>query len=83
MVVGDLCTLSNVHNTNTNSISLLAALAMRPHGTPTKYTCLSSTLHFTLGVGEEVPCNLIQVVSNTPRGTSAFGGSITTFYEFA
>jgi hypothetical protein len=27
-------------------------------------------LHFTLNVGgEEVPCNLTQVVSNTPRGT--------------
>jgi hypothetical protein len=29
-----------------------------------------NTLHFTLNVGgEEVPCNLIQVVSNTPGGT--------------
>jgi hypothetical protein len=39
-------------------------------------------LHFTLSVGgEEVPCNLIQVVSNTPGGASAFGETITTFYE--
>ncbi len=41
-----------------------------------------NTLHFTLSVGgEEVPCNLTQVVSNTPGGTSAFGKTITTFYE--
>jgi len=40
-------------------------------------------LHFTLSVGgEEVPCNLIQVVSNTLGGTLAFGETITTFYEF-
>jgi hypothetical protein len=37
-------------------------------------------LHFTFNVGgEEVPCNLTQVVSITPQGTS----TITTFYEFA
>jgi len=30
-------------------------------------------LHFTFSVGgEEVPCNLTQIVSNTPRGTLAF-----------
>ncbi len=41
-----------------------------------------NTLHFTLSVGgEEVPCNLTQVVSNTPEGTLAFGETITTFYE--
>jgi hypothetical protein len=41
-------------------------------------------LHFTLNVGgEEVPCNLTQVVSDTPRGTSASGKIITTFYESA
>jgi len=40
-------------------------------------------LHFTLSVwGEEVPCNLIQVVSDTPGGTLAFGETIITFYEF-
>jgi hypothetical protein len=39
-------------------------------------------LHFTLSVGgEEVPCNLTQVVSNTPRGTLASEETITTFYE--
>jgi hypothetical protein len=39
-------------------------------------------LHFTLSVGGgEVPCNLIQVVSDTPRGTLAYGKTITTFYE--
>ncbi len=43
-----------------------------------------NTLHFTLSVGgEEVPCNLTQVVSNTPIGTSASGEIITTFYKFA
>ncbi len=41
-----------------------------------------NTLHFTLSVrGGEVPCNLTQVVSDTPRGTSASGETITTFYE--
>ncbi len=41
-----------------------------------------NTLHFTLSVGgEEVPCNLIQVISDTPGGTSIFGEIITTFYE--
>jgi hypothetical protein len=39
-------------------------------------------LHFTLSVGgEEVPCNLTQVVSNTPGGTSASEETIITFYE--
>jgi hypothetical protein len=41
-----------------------------------------NTQHFNLSVGgEEVPCNLIQVVSNTPRGTSISGEIIRTFYE--
>jgi hypothetical protein len=34
-------------------------------------------------LGEEVACNLIQVVSNTPRGTSTSEKTITTFYKFA
>jgi hypothetical protein len=43
-----------------------------------------NTLHFTLSVGgEEVPCNLTQVVSNTPGGTLVFGETITTFYKSA
>jgi hypothetical protein len=43
-----------------------------------------NTLHFILSVGgEEVPCNLTQVVSNTPGGTSVSGEIITTFYESA
>ncbi len=43
-----------------------------------------NTLHFTLSVrGEEVPCNLTQVVFDTPGGTPAFGKTITTFYESA
>jgi len=41
-----------------------------------------NTLHFTLNVGgEEVPCNLTQIVSNTSGSTSAFGETITTFYK--
>jgi hypothetical protein len=42
-----------------------------------------NTLHFTFSVGGEVPCNLIQVGSDTPRGTLTSGEIITTFYEFA
>ncbi len=43
-----------------------------------------NTLHFTLSVGgEEVPCNLTQIVSDTPRGTSTSEKIITTFYESA
>jgi hypothetical protein len=42
------------------------------------------TLHFILNVGgEEVPCNLTQVVFDTLGGTSAFGETITTFYQSA
>ncbi len=42
-----------------------------------------NTLHFTFNVwGEEVPCNLTQVISNTPGSTSTFGETITTFYKF-
>ncbi len=41
-------------------------------------------LHFNRNVGgEEVSCNLTQVVSNTPGGTSIYGETIITFYEFA
>ncbi len=41
-----------------------------------------NTLHFTLSVGwEEVPCNLTQVVYDTPRNTLASSKTITTFYE--
>jgi len=43
-----------------------------------------NTLHFTLSVGgEEVPCNLSQVVFDTHGGTSTFGKIITTFYKSA
>jgi hypothetical protein len=39
-------------------------------------------LHFTISVwGKEVPCNLTQVIFNTPRGTSTSGETIITFYE--
>jgi len=33
--------------------------------------------------GEEVPCNLTQVISDPLGGTLAFGEIIITFYEFA
>jgi len=43
-----------------------------------------NTLHFTLNFGgEEVPCNLTQIVSDTPRGTLTSKETITTFYEYA
>jgi hypothetical protein len=43
-----------------------------------------NTLHFILNVGgEEVPCNLIQVVYDTLGKTSTSGETIITFYEFA
>jgi hypothetical protein len=43
-----------------------------------------NTLHFTLSVGgEEVPCILTQVVSDTPGGTLASKETITTFYKSA
>ncbi len=42
-----------------------------------------NTLHFTFSVwGEEIPCNFIQVVSDTLGSTLASGEIITTFYEF-
>jgi hypothetical protein len=41
-----------------------------------------STLHFIINVGgEEVPCDLTQVVSDTLGGTSNSRETITTFYE--
>jgi hypothetical protein len=41
-----------------------------------------STLHFILSVGgDEVPCNLTQVVYDTLGGTLASGETITTFYK--
>jgi hypothetical protein len=41
-----------------------------------------NNLHFTPSVGgEEVPCNLTQVVSDTPRSTLVSKETITTFYE--
>jgi hypothetical protein len=43
-----------------------------------------NTLHFIFNVGgEEVPCNLTQVGSDTLGGTLTFGQTITTFYESA
>jgi len=43
-----------------------------------------NTLHFTLSVGgEEVPCNLTQIVSDTPGNTSTSKETIITFYESA
>jgi len=43
-----------------------------------------NTLHFTLNIGgEEVPCNLTQVIFYTLGGTLASGETITTLYKFA
>jgi len=43
-----------------------------------------NTLHFTLSVGgEEVPCNLTQVVFDTFGSTLASGETITIFYKSA
>jgi len=81
MVISNLCDLSNVHNTNTNSISLQFKQCnyMAPRPSTLAYF---NTLHFTLSVGgEEVPCNLTQVIFNTHGGTSASGWTITTFYK--
>jgi len=44
MVIGNLCILSNVQQHH-HWFNQLAVLTMRLHGTPTKYTCLSSTLY--------------------------------------
>ncbi len=42
-----------------------------------------NTLHFTFSVrGQDVPCNLTQVVFDTHGSTSTSGETITTFYEF-
>jgi hypothetical protein len=46
------------------------------------HLCMFNTLHLILNVrGEELPCNLTQVVSNIVRSTSISGETITTFYE--
>jgi hypothetical protein len=83
MVVGNMCTLSNVHNINYDLIKLqfwqCDYMAPQPIHLP-----IFNTLYFILNVGgEEVPCNLTQVVFDTPGGTSASGETITTFYESA
>jgi hypothetical protein len=83
MVVGNLCTFSNVHNTNTDSISCSSSDATTWHLNQV-HLPIFNTLHFTLNVrGEEVPCNLAQVGSDTLEGTLTFGETITTFYKSA
>ncbi len=81
MVVGNLCTLSNVHTLTLiqSACSFADVITWHPDQV---HLPIFNTLHFTLGVGgEEVPCNLTQVVSDTPGGTSISGKTITTFYE--
>jgi len=83
MVFGNLCILSNVHNTNTDSISLQFWRCdyMAPHQI---HLPIFKILHFTFIVGgEEVPCNLTQVVFYTLGSTLASRETITTFYESA
>jgi hypothetical protein len=47
------------------------------------YLSIFNTLHSILNVGgEEVPCNLTKVISDTLGSTSTYGEKITTFYEF-
>jgi hypothetical protein len=86
MVVGNLCTLSNVHNTNTDSINLqfFNFGDVNTWHPDQIHLLIFNTLHFTLSVGgEEVPCNLTRVFSDTPKGTSSFRETITTFYKYA
>jgi len=79
MVVGNLCTFSNVHNNIQSAFSSGDVTTWHPDQV---HLPIFNTLHFTLSVGgEEVPCNLTQVVSNTLGGTLASGETITTFYE--
>jgi hypothetical protein len=83
MVVGNLCILK-MYTTPTliqSTCSYADATTWHPNQV---HLPIFNTLHFTLSVGgEEVPCNLTQVVSDTPGGTSTCGETITTFYEFA
>jgi hypothetical protein len=74
MVIGNLCTFFNVHNTNVDSISLQSGDAITWHPDQVHFF-IFNTLHFILNVGggEEVSCNLTQVVFNTPGGTSVSG----------
>jgi len=65
-LIQSTCSFSNVTTWHPNQVHLL----------------IFNTLYFTLSVGgEEVPCNLIQVVSDTPGGILASGKTITTFYK--
>ncbi len=84
MVVDNLCTLSNVPNTSIYQLACSSRDATTWHPNQVHLPILN-ILHFILSVWgeEEVPCNLTQVVSNTPKGTLVYGETITTFYEFA
>jgi len=69
MVLGNLCTLSNVRN-----ITLIQSASSSGDVTiwylDQIHLPIFNTLHFTLSVGgEEVTCNLTQVVFDTPGGT--------------
>jgi len=81
MVVGNLCTFQ-MYTTPTliqSACSFGDAITWHPDQV---HLPIFNTLHFTLNVrGEEVPCNLTQVVSNTHGGTSASRETITTFYK--
>jgi len=81
MVVGNLCTFQ-MYTTPTliqSACSFGDAITWHPDQV---HLPIFNTLHFTLNVrGEEVPCNLTQVVSDTHGGTSASRETITTFYK--
>jgi hypothetical protein len=82
MVIGNLCTLTIVHNTNINSLNLqfwrCDYMAPRPS---TLAYLQHSTFHSSCWGGEEVPCNLTQVVSNILGGRLISRETIITFYE--
>jgi hypothetical protein len=65
------------------------ALIQSPYNSGDATTChldqihlpIFNILHFTMLGGEEVPCNLTQIISNTLGGTLASREIITTFYK--
>jgi hypothetical protein len=81
MVVGNLCTFQ-MYTTSALIQSTYNSSDATTWHPDQVHLPIFNTLHFTFSVGgEEVPCNLTQVVSNTPRGTSASGEIIIIFYE--
>jgi hypothetical protein len=83
MVIGNLCSLSNV-TTLALIQSIYSSGDVITWHPDQVHLPIFNTLHFILSVGgEEVPCNLTQIVYDTPGGTLTFRKTITTFYESA